>query len=136
MSHENEGKGTAKVWSHAIDIMSKDKTFAISITSCELPPKFPGAIPLTHYTWELVRFYDGKKQRHFQFVCSIEDGIASVEQFPADELKELLSEAREWVRGQRQKREDLLTERRLSNAQPKGLKELRKADAKKYQKNM
>jgi hypothetical protein len=115
----NGSENAKKVWNHAIDFTSKDKSFAVRITACLLDPKFEGAVPLTHYTWELVRLYDNKVARHFPFGCSVNDGTARVEAFNIDELSELIVEAHEWVRQKRQEREDMITQRRLDKTNTK-----------------
>jgi hypothetical protein len=123
-------------WQHARDFVNKAGTMAVRVTFCTLPPKFDGAIPLTHYTWELVRLFEGRVIRHFQVICQVNDGIVTTEDFPWDEFVEMLKAATEWVKDQRQVREDALTARRQAKERnmlgtPRGLKTLSREDAKK-----
>jgi hypothetical protein len=138
MTNEN---ASANQWQYETDIINSAKTMAIRITSCTLPPKFEGAVPLTHYTTELVSLREGRQGKHFQMQCVVDDGTVSVTEWPWDEFIEIWKAAAEWVRVKRQEREDAVTARRVKNSRPsfenpRGLKTLSKEDAKKYEKKV
>lgn len=108
MSDQEKPRTAENLWKPVKDFVNKASTMAVRVTACELAPKFEGAIPLTHYTWELVRLYDGRVLRYFPIMATVEHGVVQLEDFHWDEFIELQKEAMVWVKDQRQDREDRL----------------------------
>lgn len=99
-----------RVWTTAAVFQNEAKTFCIRVTHCELPPRFLGQVPLTQYSWELQRMYDGRPARFFPVSCKTKKGEVEVEPFDISEVGPVLAQAEEWIRKQRQKREDRVKE--------------------------
>ena len=95
-------------------LLSDPKTgIGIRVNVSELPPKFEGAIPIKHYSLELVRVLpNGNTSRFFPMVCTVTDGIVSIVPFASGRFAALVDEAEEWVRNERQKREDAVARQR------------------------
>ena len=110
----NQRPGQTIPWMHCRDFIDEASRLCVRINSRLLPPLFPGAIPVTEYSWELVRLTDAARgvSRFFGMRFSVKMGKASIDAFDAGSFCQLIGEAESWVEEQRQAREDKISEAR------------------------
>lgn len=105
---------TETPWVIAKEFLDTKTGILIRVNSRELPPKFDGAVPLTQFSWELLRRRedDGKPLRHFPARCRVEDGAVTIEEFNIGVFVTLMAQVSNWVVGERKRREDEIVARR------------------------
>jgi hypothetical protein len=107
-------------WTIAKDFYDPETQLIVRVSSRTIVSDVPGFVPNVHFSFEIGRLQENRVQRHFQAQCLVEYAKVRVVPFPHDVLQKLLSEAEEWVRGQRQEREDRVMENRIEREKRKG----------------
>ena len=128
-------------WQVVKDFTDVETSIAVRISKRTMPAAYEGAVPVSHFSFEIGRMTIGpnqtvRVQRHFQAQCLVEHGRAHVVPFPCEVLNGLIHRAEEWIQGERQTREDAVMENRINKERAqigaresvRGLKTLAKED--------
>ena len=100
-------------WAFAKDFADAEAGICVRVNSRTLPPRFSGAVPLTEYSWELLRVNKERVSRFFAFAFIRNMAAVQVENpFDSGRFCELVAEAEAWTRAERQAREDKIVEQR------------------------
>lgn len=103
-------------WKHAKDFVDADTGICIRVNSALMPDKFPGQEPMYMYSFEVIRAKNAaadRVSRFFPMLMKRRNERVIAEEFPFAVLNHLISEASQWARGQRQEREDRVTQQRI-----------------------
>ncbi len=104
-------------WSVCKTLVDPNTGIAVQISCRASIPEYAGAIPLVLYSFQIGRVVEDRLQRNVQAQCLVEQGTVHTVHFNTDALTKLVQEAQEWVRIERQVREDRVIAARAARAE-------------------